>query len=73
MTESNKKIEKLGSHQSLTDLEKVDEENSKKNEDIITYQEFKNIFQKLYENSHDSKQIFLEGFNFIDKKEYIYL
>jgi hypothetical protein len=67
--ESIKKIEKPGSHQSLTDLEKIEEENPKKNEDVITYPEFKNIFQKLYENSHDSKQIFLEGFNFLDRKE----
>jgi hypothetical protein len=72
IAESSKKIEKVekvGSHQSLTDLEKIEEENTKNNDEIIPFNEYKSIFQKLYENSHDSKQIFLEGFNFLDRKE----
>lgn len=69
---SQKKIEKVdkaGSHNSLNELEKIEEESIKINDDVIPFEEYKNIFQKLYENSHDSKQIFLEGFNFLDRKE----
>ena len=67
-TKKIEKVEKVGSHQSLTDLEKIEEENSK-TDDIVSFNVYKNTFQKLYENCHDSKQIFLEGFKFLDRKE----
>jgi len=37
--------------------------------EILSQEEFKDIFQKIYKNSHDPKQIFMEGFRFLDKNE----
>jgi len=41
--------------------------------DVLTFDEFKDIFQKIYKNSHEPRQIFMEGFLFLDKNKYVSL
>jgi hypothetical protein len=35
----------------------------------VSFEEFCSIFQKIYENSQSPKQIFIEGFSFLDLKK----
>ena len=45
----------------------VDLDNTESN--IITFEEFCEIFQKIYENSQNPKQIFYEGFSLFDRNK----
>jgi hypothetical protein len=37
--------------------------------DIVTFDEFCNIFQKIYDNSQKPEKIFLEGFYYMDQNK----
>ncbi len=53
------------------DVTKKSENDSTEDEqkDFLNMDEFKEIFQKIYTNSRDTKQIFMEGFQFLDKNQ----
>ncbi len=54
----------------LLDLEHIEEENDVNNkQDYLTFEEFCEMFQKIYENSQNPKNIFLEGFAFLDQEK----
>jgi hypothetical protein len=40
---------------------------------IISFEEFCEIFQKIYENSQNPKQIFYEGFSLFDRNKYSFI
>lgn len=58
------KVRKLISIVDGSDYQKFDDD------EVLTFEEFSSIFQKIYENSHDPKQVFMEGFAFIDKRKF---
>jgi hypothetical protein len=51
----------------LDNNEENEEEN--KSEDYISFEDFCQMFQKIYDNSHNPKHIFLEGFAFLDQNK----
>jgi hypothetical protein len=48
-------------------VDENDEDN--KREEYISFDDFCKMFQKIYDNSHNPKHIFLEGFAFLDQNK----